>query len=136
MCVCVCGLRCGLYKTRGPIISSSLVCPAVSCISTLSHKLHDFRKRILNLKYVLIFVTIDFDSQKTLAQSYHKSSQVFLQITDCSCLILIKFEVSWQIHEKKTKYLISRKSVQRDASCFIPTDRQTWRSLPKFDLSV
>jgi hypothetical protein len=36
-------------------ILSSLACPALPYFSTLSHKRHDFRKQLLNIKCVFLF---------------------------------------------------------------------------------
>jgi hypothetical protein len=41
-------------RMQRPYIFASLACPAVPHFSTLSHKRHDFRKRLLNIKCVLI----------------------------------------------------------------------------------
>jgi hypothetical protein len=39
------------------IILSSVACPALSYFSTLCYKGRDFRKNVLNVKFVLIFST-------------------------------------------------------------------------------
>jgi hypothetical protein len=44
-------------KRMRRIILPSVVCPALQYFSTLSHKGHDFRKKLLNIKCVLIFST-------------------------------------------------------------------------------
>jgi len=36
---------------------SSVACPALQIVSTLSHKKHVFRKKVIERKYILIFST-------------------------------------------------------------------------------
>jgi hypothetical protein len=55
-------------------IIMSCVCPALSYFSTLSHKRHDFRENIMNIKCVLMFL-YNFclkNPKKNLARYYHK----------------------------------------------------------------
>jgi len=39
-------------------VLSSVARPSLEYFSTLSHKRHDFRKRLLNIKCILIFSTV------------------------------------------------------------------------------
>jgi hypothetical protein len=53
--VCVCSLRYPEYKAHAPIRVPSRACLAVTYFSILSHKRHDFRKKLLNIKCMFGF---------------------------------------------------------------------------------
>ena len=77
-------------------ILSSVACLALQYFSTLSHKKHDFREKIIEHKmYVLVFSTTFVwrisHSEKNSARSYHKC--ILFQI-------LMKLEFSRRIFEK------------------------------------
>ena len=80
--------------------------------STLSHKRHVFRKDFLNIKCVLIvsttFVWNNSHNKKKWAR-YQQCILVFVYSTHFSSQILLKFEFSLEIFEKKFKYQISWK---------------------------
>jgi hypothetical protein len=57
MCVCIRALVIQHAKRVRRIILSPVACPAVQHFSTFSHKRHDFWKKLLNIKCVLIFAT-------------------------------------------------------------------------------
>jgi hypothetical protein len=44
------------------VILLSMACPAVQYFCTFSNRRYDFRKKILNLEFVLIFSTILFET--------------------------------------------------------------------------
>jgi len=98
------------------IILPSVSCPALPHFSTLSHKLHDFRKK----KYLSVFffskTFVWSISRYTLnTVSYcHKYTYwyVFTQINCYSCHISMKLTFSRQISENPSKYQISLKPVQ------------------------
>jgi hypothetical protein len=100
--------------------------------STLSHKRHVFRKKVIEHKmYVLIFST-NFvwnisHSKKNSVRYYHKCTQVFMWSTRYSCQILMKLESSWQIFEKysSTKFHENPSNGNRVIPCG-QRDRQTW----------
>jgi hypothetical protein len=87
------------------IILSSVACPALPYFSTVSHKRHDFRKRVTEKETcVLIFSTTfiwNISQSKEDSARYHKFILVFIQSTQYSCQILKKFEFSRQIFEKR-----------------------------------
>ena len=49
-------------KRMRHVILSSVACPALLYFSTLSHKQHDFREKLLNVKCASIFCTIFCDT--------------------------------------------------------------------------
>ena len=75
---------------------------APTYFSTLSHKRHNFRKRVTEHKlYVLTFSTTFFwdisHSKKNSARCYHKCVLVFMWGTQYSCQVVMARELSRQI---------------------------------------
>jgi hypothetical protein len=88
----------------GHIILTAGASPVLQHFSTLSHKLHDLRKKLLQIKCVLIlstkFVWNISHSKKKSARYCHKGTNVFTQSTRYYCHILMKLEFSRQIFEE------------------------------------
>jgi hypothetical protein len=107
----VCLYSCLIYqawKSHAPysIVICGLPACTVPCFSTLYHKRHDFPKKLLNIKYVLIFSKTFFwnisPSKKKTVRGYHKCTLVFVNSTRYSCQILMKIELPRQIFEKSS----------------------------------
>jgi len=61
----------------------SLACLAVQCVSTVSHKWHDFRKKITEHKMCVLIFSRTFvwtisHSKKNSARYYHKCTFVYM----------------------------------------------------------
>jgi len=88
------------------VIASSVACPALLYFSTLSHKRHDFRKRLIENKMCFDFSTTTVWNichyKKKWGKYYHKCIQVKYG-TRYSCRVLMALEISRQIFEKKKK---------------------------------
>jgi hypothetical protein len=120
--VCVCSLR--YPGCNAPYWH--VVCQALQYFPTLSHKHHNSRKRLLNIKSVFRFslnlVWNIFHSKKKLARYYRKCVLVFIYRTHYSRQILMKLEFSRQFPKIRT-YQISWKFVQWEPSCSMRKDR-------------
>ena len=95
------------HETHMRHIMTSFLPPlAPPYFSTLSHKQHNFRKKVAEHKMcVLIFSTfvINISHSKTNSARYcHKCENVFMQSTQYSCRILIKLDFSRHILRKKS----------------------------------
>jgi hypothetical protein len=87
------------------IILSSATCLAIPYFTTLSHKRHDFREKVIEHKiYVLIFSTTFVQnishSKNNWERYYHKCTLVFVYCTLYSCEILMKADFFQQVFEK------------------------------------
>ena len=72
-----------LIIQHAKIILSSVACPALKYFSTLTHKLHDFRKKVIVhemciLIYSTTFVRNISHSKKNSERYYNKYVQVFM----------------------------------------------------------
>jgi hypothetical protein len=112
-CVCVCVCVC-----VWPWLSSKQrACAVLYChlwpvwlydFLTLSHKWHDFRKKVTDHKmYVIIFSTTCVwnisHSKKNSARYCHKCENVFFGNSRYSCQNSMKLEISLNVFEKKRK---------------------------------
>jgi hypothetical protein len=97
--------------------------------STLSHKWHDFRKKITEYKVSVLTFSTNFvrnipHSKKNWARYHHRFS--------CKVTVsLVRFNETWIFSidlGEILKYKISSKSVQWEPRCSMRTDRQTWWS--------
>jgi len=108
-------------------ILSCVACLALQNSSTISHKQHDFREKVL---CILIFSVILSETflilrriqRDTIINAYWSSCKV--------AIILVRFK--WNIHfstdvRKMLKYQISRKFVQWDPSCSMRTNEANSR---------
>jgi hypothetical protein len=87
-----------------PIVLSCVTCPAVQGFSTLSHKRHDVREMLLNIK-LLFLRTVQLFSQTLLIPRRFQRDIVNTCGSSCkvcySSQILIKIEFSRCIFEQK-----------------------------------
>jgi len=125
--VCDCSLGYPACKANAPYFhlwSARLY----NIFSTLSHRRHDFRKKVFEHKICILisYTTVIRNvshSKKKWATYGQKCVTVFMQSTRFSCSFLIKLEFSWQIVKKIFKFHISWKSVQWELSCSMRMDR-------------
>jgi hypothetical protein len=111
-------------------ILPSVPCPALPYFPTLSHKRHDFRKKVTEPKMCfLIFSTTFFrnisHSTKNWARYDQKCILVFMQSTGYCCQIVMKLEFLSAGFRNICKYQISWKSVQWEPSYSMRTDGRT-----------
>ena len=93
-------------------ILSCLSCLAVPCFPTLSHKRHDFRNTLLNIKRVFRFplqlLSETFLKLRRIPARYdQKCILVFMKSTPYTCPILMKLEFSGEDYWEKITYQIS-----------------------------
>jgi hypothetical protein len=84
-------------------VFSYVVCPALQCFSTLCHKRHDFRQKILNIKYVFLF-TLQLLSEPFFIIRRTERDVIKMYIglrvkLRYSCQIVMKLEFSRHISE-------------------------------------
>ena len=112
-------------------ILSSLACPALQYFSTLSHKRHDFRKRIADNKMcVFIFFTQLSDTLLILRRNERDIIEMYIGLHVKCPLFLSHFNETIFATDFRNifKYNISWKSVQWEPSCSTRTGRQTCRN--------
>jgi hypothetical protein len=112
------------------ITLSSVACPAVQYFSTLSHKRHDFPKKLLNVKCV-VWVSLPLESETFLIlRRIQRDSTIKVGLHAKYPLFFSDFNQIWILStdfRKILKYQISWKSVQSDPSCCMRTDGRTDR---------
>jgi hypothetical protein len=119
-------------KRMRRIVLLSVVCLALPYFSTLSHKLHDFGKKFLNIKYVFWFFLQLLSETFLILRRIQRDIIINVHRSLCKVpLLLSDFNETWRLltyFRKIPKYQISRKCVQWEPSCSMRTDRQTWRN--------
>jgi hypothetical protein len=81
--VCVCCLSYPACNAHAPFYNVILVCLALPCFSTLSHKRHDIRENVIEHKMCVLTFCTNFvwnicHSKKHSARYYHKCNVVVL----------------------------------------------------------
>ena len=124
---CVCRFNHHALRMHRTILSS-LSCPAVSCLSALSHKRQDFRKKLLNIKYAY-WLSLQILSE-IFPLLWRNQRYIIINVHRSSCKVLVIF-VRFQTwifstdFRKILKYKILWKSVQWEPICAMPTDGRT-----------
>jgi len=133
-CVFVASFNQHAMRMRRAILSS-VVCPAISYFSTLSHKRHDFRRKVTEHKMCVLVspTTCAWDishSTNDWTRFYHNVHRSLCKVaTRYSCHIWMKVEFSRQIFDKYSniKFNANISVGTRFVSCG-RTDGQTQRS--------
>jgi len=89
----------------GCTVLSSVACLAPPCLSTLSHKLNDFQKKLLNVKCVF-WLHLQLKSEKFLILS-RIEEDIIINICRSSCkvhVILTDFNESWIFYKNFQTY--------------------------------
>ena len=112
------------------IMQSSVSSPALPHFSTSSHKRHNFRKTLLNIKHVYRFsLQLFFSEALIILRSIRPdtviNTYVFMHSVRYSCQILMQLEFSRRIFSKTLKYQPARKPLQWKPSCSMRTYGQT-----------
>jgi hypothetical protein len=107
----------------GRIILSSVICLTVLYFSTLSHKVHDFEEKVLNVKCVVWFPLQRLSKTFLILRRTERNKYPFL---------LSDFNKTWLFSRDFRKILRIKfmKSVHWEPSCSMRTDRQ-WRRSEK-----
>jgi hypothetical protein len=79
------------------ILHRHVACPALKYFSTLSHKRHDFRNKVIGYEMCVLILSTNFvwnisHSKNSSARYCHKYTQAFTSSTRHSCKNLIKLE--------------------------------------------
>jgi hypothetical protein len=119
------------------VILPSVACRSLRNFSTLSKKLHDFRKNLTEHKMcVSSFYTSSgwniFHSKKNWARCDPKYILVFVSSTRYSCQTVTKTWIFW-ILKIILKYQMSWKSVQWEPSCCVRACVRAWGRTDRHD---
>jgi hypothetical protein len=143
--VCVC-VRVALLiehtTTTRYILFTFVFSLAPPYFSTLSHKSHHFRKKIIEHKMCVLTFSTTFiwnisNCKKNSARYCHNYGNLHMQCTRCSCPILMNLEFYGKIFEKKKKAQVPSfikispvvgELFGADGRTDGRTDRQTWQS--------
>ena len=121
-------LLCQLAKSMRCIIVTSVACPPLPYFSTLSHKWHDFRKKIIdNTMCVLMFFTT-FSETFPILRRIQRNIIINAYWHVKQPLLLSYFNENrvFSTYFRKTlKHNIPRKSLQWEPSCYMRTDGHT-----------
>jgi hypothetical protein len=141
MCVCIPASLIQHAKRMCCNTLSSVACLNLPYFFTLSHKRHDFRKRLLNIKCVFIFLTTLVwniaHSKNNLPRYHHKCTQVSMSSTRYSHHILMKLEFSWHIFEKHlyTKFRENPSSLRQVVPCGRTDEQADKQTLTKLTVA-
>ena len=120
-------------------ILSSVACPALQYLSTLSHKRHDFqqKKTLFNIKCAFrISLQISPETFLILRTTEGDRSKMYNVLRIKYPLFLSDFNEAWIFStdfRKVLKYQISWKSVQWEPSCSVLTSWRTARQTDRHD---
>jgi len=129
--VCICSLKISSMQCACAMLSS-VACPALHFF-TLSHKRHEYRKKVTEHKMCVLILSTNFVwnisySKKKWAR-YDKKiyTLIFMQSILHSFLILMKLEFSHRFSEKKSSNMEFRENLSRwsPAAWCGRTDRRT-----------
>jgi hypothetical protein len=123
------GLAIQQAKSMRSIILSSVASLDLQYFSTLCHKQHDFRRKVIEIKMcVFIFsknlIWKSSHSKNNSARYCHKCWNVFMSSASYSCQILNKTRIFSTNLRKNLKYQISSQSSQWMPSCSV---QKTWK---------
>jgi hypothetical protein len=112
------------------VVLSSVACLAAPYFSTLSHIWHDFRKKLLNIKCVCvwIFCTTFAQISLILRRINQIVSYTYVGLHVKYPLFLSDYNETWifmTCFRKMPRCQIPWKSILWEPSCFMRTDRQT-----------
>jgi len=126
-------------KRMRRMILSSVVSPALPCVSTLSRKLHDFLEKVVELKCGFWFPLQLLSETRLIPWRIQRG--VIANVPTTSCTVpthytsqkLVKSEFSRQMFPRILRHELLWKSVPWEPSCSCgPSSsretRQTWRS--------
>jgi hypothetical protein len=127
--VCVGNLRYPAYEARTPYYIVIVTCLGLPYFSTLSHKPRDFRKQLLNVKFVFGFSLQILSEIFLIRRRTERDIIINVNKSSLSCLSFLSdfnknliFDTDFR---RIIKYQISRKSVQWEPNCSVRTDGQT-----------
>jgi hypothetical protein len=115
-----------MYMRR--VILSIVTCPDIQYFSALSHKRHDFRKKVTEHKmcvsiFYATFVLNIFHSKKNWARCDQKTILVLMESTRYSWQIYFKYEICQQIFEQYWNKKFHENSLNLEPSCCVRKER-------------